>query len=333
MQSSRKCAIKKLKTLTYNGKIIPDMFRSKIDNEFKTVFLPNGVERTEYVYANIKCDILAPEIYSSNRIMIYIHGGSFVGGSRVAYRNFCSSLAAKCFCRVIVPEYRLAPASPFPAANEDIQQVFKAVFTEEQIACSLNSQKDQKNQLPEIIIAADGSAASIACSLIFNLKEKYRVCVKNLILFSPWLDFSNNSSLMTSKKKICDEVLSNEILKKSVLIYTYESNLSNQYVSPLCASKDSLQNFPQTFIQMGEKEITLNDAKEFTKMLKESGNKCTLDIWENMIFMFQMADEFFYESHLALDKIGKIVTENLCGEKTVQIENQPKLERSLKSEA
>ena len=77
----------------------------------------------------------------------------------------------------------------------------------------------------------------------------------------------------------------------------------------------------------------VSDAKEFTNKLIESGNKCFLDIWENMMFMFQMADEFLHESHLALDRIGQIVTQNLAGLEEIKIENQPKLEHSLKSEA
>ena len=331
-KNDRKGAIKKLKLLTYGSKSNIDTFRAKLDEGFKTVFLPNGVERTEYKYGNIECDILAPEIYASNRVMLYIHGGSFVGGSRRAYASFCASLATKCFCRVVVPEYRLAPAFPYPAANEDIQNVFKALFTEEQIACSLNADKGSKPQLPEIIIAGDSSAAPIVCSLIFTLRERYRACIKHVLLFSPWLDVSNCSKLITTKK-ISDEVMSGEVLRKSSSVYTYESNTSSPLVSPLLAGDDALQNFPPMFIQMGEKEILLDDAKEFANNLRNAGNECELDVWPGMMFMFQMADEYLHESHLALDKVGKIVTADTAGKEAVQIENKPRLEHSLRSEA
>ena len=331
-KNDRKGAIKKLKLLTFGSKSNVDTFRAKLDEGFKTVFLPNGVERTEYKYGTVECDILAPEIYASNRVMLYIHGGSYVGGSRTAYASFCASLATKCFCRVVVPEYRLAPAFPYPAANEDIQTVFKALFTEEQIACSLNAEKGAKPQMPEIVIAADSSAASIACSLIFNLRERYRSCITHVVLFSPWLDISNCSKLITTKK-ISDEVMSGDVLRKSSSIYTYESNTSSPLVSPLLAGDEALQNFPPVFIQMGEKEILLEDAKEFCDNLRAAGNVCELDVWPNMMFMFQMADEYLHESHLALDKVGKIVTADTAGKEAVQIENKPRLEQSLRSEA
>lgn len=328
-QNDRKGAIKKLKLLTFNSKITPETFRKNIDKEYKTVFLPNNVECTEYKYGNIDCDILVPEIYSSNRVTLYIHGGSFIGGSKLAWRSFCSSIANKTFSRVVVPEYRLAPTYPYPSAIEDIQSVFRALFTEEQISCSLNADEGHP-PLPEIIIAADGAGASIACAFLFNLRERFKKCIKKVIFLSPWLDMSPNSSILSAKKKT-DEIMSDEILRRSSLIYTYETNTNSPFISPLLASDEQLTSFPPVFIQMGEKEILLDDAKAFSQKLISLGNECELDIWPNMCFMFQMADEYLSESHLAIEKIGKAVTDNEIGE--IQIQNKPKLEHSIKSEA
>lgn len=328
IKNDLKGAIKKLKHLTFTSKSEVSNFRKKMDDEFSSFFLPNGVECSSRKYADINCDILAPEIYASNRIMIYIHGGSFVGGSRVAYRTFCSSIAAKCFCRVVVPEYRLAPENLYPAPIEDLQEVFRAVFTEEQVACSLNGE----NSIPEIIIAADGSAASIACAFIFNLRERFRKCIKQIILFSPWLDVSQDSKLLTTRK-MSDDVMSGDVLRKSSCVYAGETNTNSPFISPLLADDEQLKDFPPVFIQMGEKEILLDDAKKFTVRMNELGNKCTLDVWEKMIYMFQMADEFIHESHLALDKIGWVVTTNQSEHKKMEFQNKPKLEHSLNSEA
>ena len=303
-----------------------------MEEAFSTVFLPNGVERSEYKYGNVDCDILSPEMYSSNRIMIYIHGGCFSGGSRKAYRTFCSSLATKCYCRVVIPEFRLSPAYPCPAAIEDIQAVFRSLFTEEQIQASLNTEKGTTPKLPEIIIAADGSGASIACALLYNLRERYRTCISHVVFFSPWLDLSPTSKIMSSKK-INDEVLTLDTFKKSVTDYTYIENTKISSVSPLLAEDEQLKGFPPVFIQMGSKEILLDDAKEFAARLKENGSKCELDIWKNMMFMFQMADEYLHESHLALDKVEKVVTQDSAGIESVEIQNKPKLEHSLHSEA
>lgn len=331
-QNDRKSAIKKLKNLAYSSKTPVEKFRKNFDSTFGTVFLPNHVERTEYKYANVNCDVLVPELYASNRVMLYVHGGCFTGGSRQGYGGFCASLAAKGFCRVVIPDFRLAPAYPYPAAIEDIQSVFKALFTEEQIACSLNAEKGSKASIPEIIIAADGSGASIACALLFNLRDKYRSCIKKIIFFSPWLNVSQDSKLLTTRK-ISDEIISGDVLRKSSSDYTYAANTNSPFVSPVFADNEQLSNFPPVFIQMGEKEVLLDDAKTFKLRLEEAGSKCELDVWPDMMYMFQMADEFLYESHLALDKVGKIITEDSASQNSVQIENKPKLEHSLHADA
>lgn len=306
----KKSAIKKLRSLAFSTKQEVEIFRRTIDEKFSCAILPNSVECNEQKFAEIPCDMLVPEIYSLNKIMIYIHGGCFVGGSKKAWRSFCASLAAATSCRIVVPEFRLAPENAHPAALEDLQNVFRAVFTEEQIACSLNSEKEQA--LPEIIIAADGSGASQAMALILSLRERYRNCIKQVILFSPWLNFSANSQIIKNRKSR-DEILASECLKRSSEIYANGENLESPLVSPMFISPESLKNFPPVFIQIGSREILLEDAKEFQKIISEAGGVCQLDIWDDMIFMFQMADEFLAESHLAVERVGRLVrlqTEN-----------------------
>ena len=389
--NNRKQAVKKLKLLSYNSKIDINLFRKKIEDEFKTVFLPNKTERTERTFGGITCDFLSPEIYSSRRILLYIHGGCFTGGSRAAYRNFASMLANKAYSRVVVPEYRLSPAHPFPAATEDVQAAFRALFTEEQIARSLdqkaysmnkegergysfdesssensrtfqedneissgkddqnltsdeNEQKAEKLESePEVIICADGAGASIACSLIFNMREKYKKSIKKLVLFSPWLDISGVSPLRTkaktsakAPKKLSDEILSSDVISKSADAYTYSSNFTNPLVSPIYASKELLVDFPPTYIQIGQKEILLQDAKDFKNILLEAGVDCILDEWPDMMHLFQLADEYLDEAHEALDKFSWIIAQGMEAKQNteaISIENKPKLENSLRSEA
>lgn len=338
---NRKAAVKKLKTLSYNGKTDVNVFRRKIEDEFKTVFLPNHAERTEKNFGGIQCDLISPEIFSSKRILFYIHGGCFTGGTRASYRNFTATIANKAYSRVVVPEYRLAPAHPFPAALDDVQAAFRALFTEEQISRNLDARETENKtgikieEEPEFIIAADGAGASIACGLIFNLPDRYKKCIKKLVLFSPWLDISDESPLKTGKK-VSDEILSQEVLIKSSDAYSYSSNLTNPLISPVYASRELLQNFPDTYIQMGEKEILVNDALRFSKMIQETGKNCTVDVWPKMMHLFQLADEYIDEAHEALDKFSYIIAagkESKQNEETISIQNKPKLENSLRSEA
>jgi len=304
---NRKAAVKILKQLVFTSKTETESFRSKIEETFSNPILPNKVESAEHLYGGVTSDILTPEIYSSSRIILYVHGGCFIGGSRCSWRPFCATLANITSSRVILPELPLAPAHPFPAAIEDIKSVFHALYMEEQISCSLNAEPGYPAPEPEIIIAADGSGASQALAFLFNLESRYRKSVKRVLLFSPWLNLSPDSPIIADKKS-ADEVLSGDCLHHCSEIYTFAANLTNPAVSAVFAEPQMLTDFPPVYIQMGEKEILLADAQAFQKKLEEAGCQCTLDVWPDMMHLFQMADAYLPESHLALEKIGKLIT-------------------------
>ena len=300
-----RAATRKLRLLSFTTFDKVDNFREKIEKSFSTVFLPNHVECNEREFGGVMCDVLIPEVYSSKRIMLYIHGGSFVGGSRDSWRNFCASLANVASCRVVVPEFRLPPTHLFPSSLEDIKAVAENLIAEEKTALSL--EEDENNRKPEIIVAGDGSGASIACALILGMGESAKTDIKELLLFSPWLDLSSTSPFM-SGRKVTDEVIGSDCFRRSADVYADKADLDKAEISILKADDSQLSLFPNVYIQMGAREVLLNQAKSFSTRLSGLGVNCTLDLWKDMPFMFQMADEYLPESHLAIEKIGKHFT-------------------------
>jgi len=288
MVNDRRAAIKKLKKLVFAPKAEIETFRQKIEDEFTEVFLPNRVELEEKMIGGIPCAILSPTIYASERVMIYIHGGSFIGGSRASWRSFCASLANATSTKIILPEIRLAPKFPYPAALDDIKNVFKILYADE----------------ADILIGADGSGASIAMGLVLSLKDKPRQRIKEIVLFSPWLDFSDDAPIF-KEKKLKDEVITADAIRRTGNMYTYSSNLTNPLVSPIYMQPSMMEDFPEIYIQMGEKEIIMSEVERFCNLLHQNNVKYTLDVEPGMMHMFQMADEYLNEAHLAIERIGK----------------------------
>ena len=306
MSTSGECkaAVKKLRNLVFTPKSEVKEYRQKMDETFGAVFLPNRVEVSERSISGVLCDVLSPEIYNSRRIMIYVHGGCFVGGSRKAYRSFAASLANAFSCRAIVPEFRLAPTHPYPASIEDVQNVFKTVYAEEIAARSLDGTPDSINTKPEFIIMADGSGASMAMALLMDLADRYKSSIRNVYLFSPWLDVSKDARVFAAKKSN-DPLITGEAVRRASELYTYLDNRNLRGVSPLKAEITQLKDLPPVYIQCGENELMAEDAVEFYGKLKEAGNKAELDIWPEMVHLFQMADDCLEESYQAVEKIAK----------------------------
>jgi monoterpene epsilon-lactone hydrolase len=52
-------------------------------------------------------------------LLLWLHGGIYVMGSPRSHRGMVAALAMAAGCRAGLPDYRLAPEHPFPAAFED----------------------------------------------------------------------------------------------------------------------------------------------------------------------------------------------------------------------
>ena len=78
----RQAAVRKLRAFNFSAKTDISDYRRRIDGEFSEAFVPNRVDVEEKKYGGVVCDVLRPEMYSKKRLMIYVHGGSFVAGRR-----------------------------------------------------------------------------------------------------------------------------------------------------------------------------------------------------------------------------------------------------------
>src|SRR6266478_3285467 len=63
----------------------------------------------------------------SDEAIVHLHGGWFNFGSARAYRHLVGHLAARAGARAFIPDYRLAPEHPFPAATDDVLACYRGL--------------------------------------------------------------------------------------------------------------------------------------------------------------------------------------------------------------
>src|SRR5947208_2978322 len=61
----------------------------------------------------------------SRATVLYLHGGAYIVGSAFGYQSHAGALAVAAQAGVLVPDYRLAPEHPFPAALEDCLRAYR----------------------------------------------------------------------------------------------------------------------------------------------------------------------------------------------------------------
>ena len=82
-----------------------------------------GVTVRPVIAGGVPSLLLSPRPELAPTVLL-LHGGGYVMGSAFGYRHLASALAVAADACVIVPDYRLAPEHPFPAAVEDAVRAY-----------------------------------------------------------------------------------------------------------------------------------------------------------------------------------------------------------------
>lgn len=88
---------------------------------------PEGVSFTRDELAGVPVEITEPlgGVSNADLVLLYLHGGGYSNGLAAWARRGTARLALGLGCRIVTPDYRLAPRFPFPAAHEDVLAVYQ----------------------------------------------------------------------------------------------------------------------------------------------------------------------------------------------------------------
>ena len=226
----------------------------------------------------------------SEKVILYLHGGGYVTGSIEDHRMMCGLLANATGTKVLIPEYRLAPEHPFPAALDDALKVYQWLL-------------DQGYSSANMIIAGDSAGGGLSVATVLALKEKSGSLPAAVVCLSPWADLALTGQSHTTKAK-AEAILNKDVLHEWALCYTDESNLTNPLVSPI---HGDFHGFPPLLIQVGSEEILLDDATLLVEQAKSAGVHVTLKIWDGMWHVWQALGDLIPENKKTFEEIGQFV--------------------------
>ena len=121
--------------------------------------------------------LVPPE--AGERRIVYLHGGGWVAGSLASHRAIAAELALLSGMAVLVPDYRLAPEHPFPAALIDCA----AALTH-----AAANGPDSPGACDRLALAGDSAGGNLAAAVALGLAPLADVPrPERLMLFSPFL--------------------------------------------------------------------------------------------------------------------------------------------------
>ena len=254
---------------------------------------PACFNMTQITLAGCRAELLSPvENPDMERIVLQLHGGGYIGAMRNIYRSFAglySELGKG--ISVLVPDYRVAPEHPYPAALEDALSAYEWL---------------RKNGYPanQIVFAGDSAGGGLALALCLYLKDHGMELPEGLVLMSPWTDLTASGESYETNYTL-DPLFGNT--RDSILYnldYAGDDDPANPYISPLFGD---FAGFPPMLVQAGSIEMLLCDSTRLAQKAREAGVKVRISIYEEMFHVFQMAELMLPESKQAWEEVGKFL--------------------------
>ena len=218
------------------------------------------------------------------RVLLYLHGGGYVVGSARAYRTMASELASRLKTRVLIPDYRLAPENPFPAAVEDAVAVYRWLI-------------DQGIAPQSIALAGDSCGGGLTIACLSAARDAGLPLPAGGVIISPWVDLEVTGESGVSKAQE-DPILEVAGLKGMAGAYLGAASPRTPAASPLYAN---LTGLPPLLIQVGSAEILLDDAIRLAARAGADGVKVRLDIWPRMFHVWHVYASLLDEGREAFD--------------------------------
>jgi len=191
--------------------------------------------------------------------LLYMHGGGFIFGSPETILPSVQKLAEDTGRTIVLPQYRLAPEHPFPAALKDNLLALKWMH---EYAEKLNL------DVADIAIGGDSAGGGHAAVLAAAVRGMEGLPVSRLFMIYPMLD--DRTGAQGSAPNITGE-----------FIWTAENNRYG-WASYLGAASDltngcvgarlkSLESFPPTFIATGSLDLFMEENIRFIERLQAAG--------------------------------------------------------------
>ena len=254
--------------------------------------LPEKVTVNAVRVGALDADWVAMPNSANGRVVLYLHGGGYVMGSRRTHRELAARIARDAAARVLVLEYRLAPEHPFPAAVDDATAAYRWL-RKQGIAAS------------SIAIAGDSAGGGLTLATLLALRDAGDALPACAVCLSPWTDLEG-SGASAQPGGADDPMVTVAALRDMGRIYAGDA-LRNPLAAPLYAGYKGL---PPLLIQVGTREVLLDDSTRVADKARAAGVTVRLEIEEGAPHVWQ-AMPHVPEAMEAVKRIGAFVRERI----------------------
>jgi epsilon-lactone hydrolase len=252
--------------LPNKGKLRGTAARAAFDGIIGHTSAPPGVTFRQDTIGGLTGWWCEPADSLSDAAILHLHGGWFNWGTAEAYRYLVGHIARSAAAPAFVPDYRLAPENPFPAAVDDA------------LACLLGLHERGIRAIAVTGDSAGGNLALSLLSLIAARSDESAVRPVGAVALSPVTDLAMTGSSWESRAD-ADPFFVRDQSSALIAAYLDGHSAADPVASPLYAS---LAGLPPIRIHVGDDEVLLDDSLRYVQRCVAAGVDATVDVWEGM---------------------------------------------------
>jgi epsilon-lactone hydrolase len=264
--------------------------RRRLDQVTRGAVVPRGTTVAQQVLNGVPAQVVTAAGARPDRTVVHFHGGGYCVGSARTTRAWAAHLSAQAGCRVVLPEYRLAPEHPHPAALEDARAVMKALFGDAAPA--------------SVVVSGDSAGGGLALSAVLAWRDGSESLPAGCILVSPWLDLSRDPREQPDLVRR-DVLLRPDWLEACAAAYAGGLDRADPAISPLLGAHGGL---PPLLIQAGSDELLAPDAERLAASASAAGADVTYTRWPGMWHDFALQPGLLAAADSALSQAAWFVT-------------------------
>jgi monoterpene epsilon-lactone hydrolase len=255
---------------------------------------PDGVVGTPIVAGGVPAEWIDPPGGSHDRVVLYLHGGGYVAGSIDSHRNLTGHLARAIGCRVLAVDYRLAPEHPHPAPVTDAVAAYRWLL-------------DQGVDADRVVIAGDSAGGGLAVATLLMARDQGLPMPAAAVPISPMVDLEATGASMATRAAV-DPMIGKNMALEIVALFLGDGDRRDPYAAPL---HGDLAGLPPLLIQVGDAEVLLDDSVRLAEAARAAGVEVTLEVWPEMVHVFQASAGFVPEADQAVARIADFCRQKL----------------------
>ena len=276
------------------GKLRGTAARAPFDAAMSGIVAPEGVTFREDRIGKISGWWCEPADALPGAALLHLHGGWFNLGSAAAYRHLVGHIARSARAAAFIPDYRLAPEYPFPAAIEDAGASLRGLA---------------ERGIQRIVVTGDSAGGNLALALLLLVAaEPAAIHPSGAVLFSPITDLAMTGSSWQTRAE-ADPLFVREQAAELIQAYLNGHDPKDPLASPLYGNFVGL---PPVRVQVGDDEVLLDDSVRFVERAVAAGIDAQLEVWEGMPHGFVGSIGQTQAAASALSAIGEFLASRLA---------------------